>query len=126
MVVDCSIIVTVQPTAKLGTEEQKSEELLFPERHKITLPLNGLNMLFSTCETAFNHSTQVATDRYDLLAKTLCNTDGSPKNHALNILFFSNFFLDFDGFSHVSALEQNFNPNALDSKRKEKRGRVHL
>ena len=87
MVVDCSIIVTVQPTAKLGTEEQKSEELLFPERHKITLPLNGLNMLFSTCETAFNHSTQVATDRYGLLAKTLCNTDGSPKNHALIILF---------------------------------------
>jgi hypothetical protein len=63
MVVDCSIVVTVQPTAELGTETGKVQELLCPERHKITLPLNGLNMLFSTCETAFNHSTQVATDR---------------------------------------------------------------
>ena len=63
MVVDCSVVVTVQPTAKSGTEEDKKEELLFPERHKLTLPLNGLNILFNTCETAFNHSTQIATDR---------------------------------------------------------------
>ena len=67
MVVDCSVVVTVQPTAKSGTEDDKKEELLFPERHRLTLPLNGLNILFSTCETAFNHSTQIATDRYVLV-----------------------------------------------------------
>ena len=37
----------------------------------------------------------------------------------------SNFFLDFDGWSHISALEQNFNPSTSDVKRKQKRGR-HL
>ena len=63
MVVDCSVIVTVQPTAKIGTEDDKVEELLFPDRHNITLPLNGLIILFNTCETAFNHTTQIALDR---------------------------------------------------------------
>jgi hypothetical protein len=63
MVVDCSVIVTVQPTAKIATEEDKVQELLFPARHNITLPLNGLNILFNACETAFNHTTQIATDR---------------------------------------------------------------
>jgi hypothetical protein len=64
MVIDASIVVTVQPFTKIGTEDDKTQELLCPERHMITLPLNGLNILFSTCETAFNHSTQIATDRY--------------------------------------------------------------
>jgi hypothetical protein len=64
MVIDASIEVTVQPFTKIGTEDDKTKELLCPERHMITLPLNGLNILFSTCETAFNHSTQIATDRY--------------------------------------------------------------
>ena len=63
MVVDCSVIVTVQPTAKIATEEDKVQELLYPARHNITLPLNGLNILFNACETAFNHTTQIATDR---------------------------------------------------------------
>ncbi len=47
MVVDCSVIVTVQPTN--GTEDDKVEELLFPDRHNVTLPLNGLNILFNKC-----------------------------------------------------------------------------
>jgi hypothetical protein len=38
----------------------------------------------------------------------------------------SNFFLDFDGWSHISALEQNFNPSASDVKRKQKRGNLSL
>ena len=63
MVVDCSVIVTVQPTAKIATEEDKVQELLYPARHNITLPLNGLNILFNACETAFNHTTQITTDR---------------------------------------------------------------
>jgi hypothetical protein len=64
MVIDASIEVTVQPFTKIGTEDDKTKELLCPERHMITLPLNGLNILFSTCETAFNHSTQIAADRF--------------------------------------------------------------
>jgi hypothetical protein len=64
MVVDCSVIVTVQPTAKIATEEDKVQELLFPARHNIMLLLNGLNILFNACKTAFNHTTQIATDRY--------------------------------------------------------------
>ncbi len=63
MVVDCSVIVIVQPTAKIATEEDKVQELLYPARHNITLPLNGLNILFNACETAFNHTTQIATDK---------------------------------------------------------------
>ncbi len=37
MVVDCSVIVTVQPTAKIANEEDKVQELLYPARHNITL-----------------------------------------------------------------------------------------
>ena len=81
MVIDASIVVTVQPFTKIGTEDDKTQELLCPERHMITLPLNGLNILFSTCETAFNHSTQIATDRY-----------AAPFKH-LNPFFFASYFL---------------------------------
>jgi hypothetical protein len=35
----------------------------------------------------------------------------------------SNFFLDFDGWSHLSAIEQNFNPSSADVTRKQKRGK---
>jgi hypothetical protein len=37
--------------------------------------------------------------------------------------FFRNFFLDFDGWGLVSAIEQNFNPNRQDIFRKEKSGK---
>jgi hypothetical protein len=86
MVIDASIVVTVQPFTKIGTEDDKTQELLCPERHMITLPLNGLNILFSTCETAFNHSTQIATDRY-----------AAPFKH-LNPFFFR-FLFSVDKYS---------------------------
>ncbi len=63
MVVEASVIVTVQPTTKLGTDEEKVEELLYPARHGITLPLNGLNIMFNNCDIAVNHHTQIPTDR---------------------------------------------------------------
>ena len=52
----------------------------------------------------------------------MCKWLSSP--HACKSLTFfcSNFFLDFDGWSHISALEQNFNPSNEDVKRKEARG----
>jgi hypothetical protein len=86
MVIDASIVVTVQPFTKIGTEDDKTQELLCPERHMITLPLNGLNILFSTCETAFNHSTQIATDRY-----------AAPFKH-LNPFFFFCFLFSVDKY----------------------------
>jgi hypothetical protein len=117
MVVDCSVIVTFQPTAKIATEEDKVQELLYPARHNITLPLNGLNILFNACETAFNHTTQIATDR--------CVPPlPLPLSPEVTLFFlFSNFFLDFDGWSHLSAIEQNFNPSSADVTRKQKRGK---
>jgi len=36
------------------------------------------------------------------------------KNH----FYYRNFFLDFDGYGHLSSLEQNFNPSKADVKRK--------
>lgn len=33
-----------------------------------------------------------------------------------------NVFLDFDGWGHVSALEQNFNPSPTDIKRRNDQG----
>jgi hypothetical protein len=118
MVVDCSVIVTVQPTAKIATEEDKVQELLYPARHNITLPLNGLNILFNACETAFNHTTQIATDRCVFPPPPL------PSSPDVTLIFLlSNFFLDFDGWSHLSAIEQNFNPSSADVTRKQKRGK---
>lgn len=64
MVVDASVIVTVQPTAQIATDEGRVDELLYPARHGITLPLNGLNILFKSCDIAVNHHTQITTDRY--------------------------------------------------------------
>lgn len=60
--VDATILLTVQPVLANGNA-QETEELLFPERHQITLPLNGLNMLFSDYITAVNHHTKLDSDR---------------------------------------------------------------
>jgi len=37
---------------------------------------------------------------------------------------FRNYFLDFDGYGLVSAIEQNFNPVMSDIQRKENRGLI--
>jgi hypothetical protein len=86
MVVDCSVIVTVQPTN--GTADDKVEELLFPDRHNVTLPLNGLNILFNTCETAFNHTTQIAPDRCEYNNVFILGA-GITSNVFLSAIFFS-------------------------------------
>jgi hypothetical protein len=38
-------------------------ETLTPARHQISLPLNGLNILFDNCTTAFNFHNKLDTDR---------------------------------------------------------------
>jgi len=37
---------------------------MFPERQRVSLPLNGLNMLFEDISVTFNHSTKLDSDRY--------------------------------------------------------------
>jgi len=61
MVVDASIKVTYHLDTTPAT---LLEEILYPDRHRITLPLNSLNVLFQQCETSFNHSTKLDSDRY--------------------------------------------------------------
>jgi len=60
MVLDASILVT---SHKEGTPETLVTETLYPSRHQITLPLNGLNNIFKSCETAFNYHTKLDCDR---------------------------------------------------------------
>jgi hypothetical protein len=62
LVVDATILLTVQPTTAAGNAEE-TEEALYPARHQMTLPLHGLNVLFSDCIVAFNHHTKLDSDR---------------------------------------------------------------
>ena len=62
LVCDAVILLTIQPTGVAGNA-QETQELLYPARHQITLPLNGLNMLFSDAIVAFNHHTKLDSDR---------------------------------------------------------------
>jgi hypothetical protein len=75
-------------------------EALAPSRHKISLPLNGLNVLFQDCNTAFNFHTKLDTDR--------------------------NYFLDFDGWSHMTSLDSNFNPSKSSIESRQQRGYPRL
>jgi hypothetical protein len=95
-VADAIVIVSLQ----IPGMNQLTRESLYPLRHKLTLPLNGLNMLFGECNTAFNFHTKLDSDR--------------------------NYFLDFDGTGLISSLEQNFNPSVDDIAQREKNGYVRL
>ena len=64
LVVDAIILVTVQETVNpIGGNVGEAQELLYPARHQMTLPLNGLNMLFSDYTVAVNHHTKLDSDR---------------------------------------------------------------
>lgn len=58
MVLDAQIKLT------LMNNLLQTEEVLYPDRHQITLPINGLNILFDDCTVAFNHHTKLSSDRY--------------------------------------------------------------
>jgi hypothetical protein len=90
-VADAIVIVSLQ----IPGMNQLTRVSLYPSRHKMTLPLNGLNMLFGECNTAFNLHTKLDSDR--------------------------NYFLDFDGTGLISSLEQNFNPSVDDIAQREKK-----
>ena len=89
---DAVVVLSLQ----IPGQAQASQEALCPTRHKMTLPLNSLNMIFSECNTAFNFHTKLDSDR--------------------------NYFLDFDGAGLISALEQNFNPSVNDIDQRESQG----
>ena len=60
LVVDACVQVTYTP---LPNSPAKTETL-YPQRHAITLPLNGLNFIFDSCEVTVNHNTKLETNRY--------------------------------------------------------------
>jgi hypothetical protein len=91
-VADAVVVLSLQ----IPGQAQATQEALCPTRHKMTLPLNSLNMIFSECNTAFNFHTKLDNDR--------------------------NYFLDFDGAGLISALEQNFNPSVNDIDQRESNG----
>jgi hypothetical protein len=135
LIVDATITVNAQLLTKFtaGSADNKVNEQLFPLRHKLTLPINCLNSIFTACDVAVNHHTQISADRYLGLQPL------RRWRHCLNIpftlspppptfyswfvvLFVRNYHLNWDGFSHVSALEQNFNPSKDDIERRRRQG----
>ena len=110
MVIDAQVVLTVE-----GPDEDPVQELLYPPRHQITLPLNNLNFIFESCEVSFNQTTKLTSDKYD--------TPPSPARNSLScVCVCRNYFLDWDGWGYMSALEQNFNPSPEDIKRREALG----
>jgi hypothetical protein len=110
MVIDAQVVLTVE-----GPDADPVQELLYPPRHQITLPLNNLNFIFESCEVSFNQTTKLTSDKYD--------TPPSPARNSLSCVFVCrNYFLDWDGWGYMSALEQNFNPSPEDIKRREALG----
>jgi hypothetical protein len=62
MIIDAAITVTYR-AANAADGVADTREALYPNRHKITLPLNGINNIFQNCEVAFNFHTKLDCDR---------------------------------------------------------------
>jgi hypothetical protein len=61
MVIDATVLVTFH----LSTDTaETAQEVLYPPRHRMTLPLNGLNNVFNSAEVAFNYHTKLDCNRY--------------------------------------------------------------
>lgn len=61
--IDARIIVRCQQITDGEGVNNETDESLFPTRHRISLPLNGLNMLFEDINVSFNHHTKLNSDR---------------------------------------------------------------
>lgn len=59
LVADATVILSTQAPGSNNVVP----ETLTPARHQISLPLNGLNILFDNCTTAFNFHNKLDTDR---------------------------------------------------------------
>ena len=66
LIVDVSLTVVSQRTADLAAVADATNsrtEHLYPPRHKITLPINSLNSMFTNCDVVINNHTQLTADR---------------------------------------------------------------
>jgi hypothetical protein len=72
--------------------------LLYPPRHQMTLPLNGLNMLFSDYIVAVNHHTKLDSDRCSFFS----GGTGDPSPPQRTEIFFAFFVQElFPGFRRL-------------------------
>ena len=90
--VDATILLTVQPIAAVGNA-QETEESLYPARHQMTLPLHGLNVLFSDCIVAFNHHTKLDSDRLLITSIYIYNFFREVGGNTVAILFLLLLFI---------------------------------
>ncbi len=81
MVVDAQVVVSVRDA---GAQEARNE-ILYPTRHRITLPLNGLNFIFDNSTCTFNQTNQLAADKW--VKKTIEPNDINVNNWNLKTFF---------------------------------------
>jgi hypothetical protein len=58
MVIDAQVVLSVTPT-----DGEATNELLYPPRHQMTLPLNNLNFIFKDIDTTFNQTSKLNADK---------------------------------------------------------------
>ncbi len=64
MVIDAQVVLTVsQIVVPPIVQPPAQQELLYPPRHQITLPLNNLNFIFDNIEVAFNQTSKLNVDK---------------------------------------------------------------
>jgi hypothetical protein len=56
------VVLSVQPTTAAENADI-TQEVLYPARHQMTLPLNQLNFMFQDFSVAANHHTRLDSDR---------------------------------------------------------------
>ena len=61
--IDAQIVLTLKQTTVGAGFNVETKEILYPERHNLGLPLNGLNILFDDYNVSFNHHTKLESDR---------------------------------------------------------------
>ena len=66
MVIDAQVVVSYTAAAAAAAADAAPvvhQELLYPPRHRITLPLNNLNFIFDNIEVAFNQTSKWTADK---------------------------------------------------------------
>ena len=64
MVIDAQVLLTVSEIVVPPiVQPPAQQELLYPPRHQITLPLNNLNFIFDNIEVAFNQTSKLNMDK---------------------------------------------------------------
>ena len=67
MVIDAQVVVSYTAAAAAAAAADAApvvhQELLYPPRHRITLPLNNLNFIFDNIEVAFNQTSKWTADK---------------------------------------------------------------